>query len=87
MSGEYGFSPAQCRAARALLDWSAERLARAAALDREAVELYEASAAELSDRELSAIRTALRRAGVLAIPARLAGEGVRLNAPKVVDHG
>lgn len=71
------FSPAQTRAARALLNWSAERLAEAASLHSEAIELYEAGEGDLSRRELGEIGRVLNMHGVIALPPALAGAGVR----------
>lgn len=76
------FSPAQCRGARGLLAWEPEDLAQSACLDIEAVELYEAAEAELSERELEALGGAFARAGVIAISAQLGGEGVRFVQPR-----
>ena len=75
------FPPALCRAARGLLGWSADRLALAAGLEAEAVELFEAGEGDLADRDKAAIGEALNRAGVIAIRARLAGDGVRFSRP------
>lgn len=71
------FSPAQTRAARALLNWSAERLADAASLQAEAIALYEAEEGDLSRQELSGIGRALNMYGVIALPPARAGAGVR----------
>lgn len=71
------YSPAQCRAARGLLAWCVDELARAARLEAEAVELYEAGEGELAEDELARIGAAFAVAGVIAKPADLAGEGVR----------
>lgn len=71
------FSPAQTRAARALLNWSAERLAEAASLQSEAIDLYEAEAGSLSRRDLVEIGRVLNMHGVIALPPALAGAGVR----------
>jgi hypothetical protein len=77
MAGERLFSPAQMRAARALLDWPADRLAAAAGLEPEAVELFEQGEGDLAANELARLAVALHRAGVIAIPERWAGVGVR----------
>lgn len=73
------FSPAQCRAARALLGWSLEELARGAGLEVEGLELFEAGEGELGERDLAALGEALCRAHVIALPEKVAGEGVRFN--------
>lgn len=71
------FSPAQARAARALLDWSADRLAEASRVEVEAIELFEAGHSELSPRDLRRLGTALTIAGVIALQPGLGGAGVR----------
>jgi hypothetical protein len=76
------FSPAQCRAGRGLLGWSIDELARRARLEPEGVELYEAGEGQLGDGDLAATGEAFALAGVIAIPQRLAGEGVRFSAPR-----
>lgn len=73
------FSPAQCRAARGLLNWTREDLAHYAGIELEAVEIYEAGAADLDRDELVNLGRVFTGAGVVALPARLAGEGVRLS--------
>lgn len=77
------FSPAQVRAARALLDLSAERIAELAGLEPEAVELYESGHCDLGASELAALAFALYAGGwgVIAIPAADGGEGVRFARP------
>ena len=74
---------AQIRAARALIRWSAEDLARASS-----VGLTTIRRAELTDRQTSltaandlAIRNALEAAGVEFIPENGSGVGVRLRDP------
>jgi hypothetical protein len=79
MKGRERFSPAQCRAARALLPWSPERLASAARLEPEAVELYERGEGQLATSELIVLGGALNAAGVIALPEGWAGEGVRFH--------
>lgn len=75
------FSPAQTRAARALLDWAQERLAEAAGLELETVALFEAGEGGLSPKELSHLGSALNMHGIVAIPPDLAGAGVRFRRP------
>jgi DNA-binding XRE family transcriptional regulator len=55
---------AQCRAARALVDWSRERLANAAAVDLQTVVDFEHDASDTRAAIKNAIQTALERAGV-----------------------
>ena len=76
-------SVAQVRAARGLLDWSLPRLAAEAGLEAEALELFEAGRAELSEADARVVSSALYVAGVIPIPADLAGEGVRLRYASV----
>ena len=75
------FSPAQCRAGRALIGWSPRRLAEAAHIEQEAVELYERGEGMLSTSELIVLGAALNSGGVIALADGWAGEGVRLNRP------
>jgi|GEM_PF-3592411 len=73
------FSPAQCRAARALLGWSQEDLAQRAHVELETVQLYEAELAVLRISELIVLGTALNDGGAIALPTGWAGEGVRFS--------
>jgi transcriptional regulator with XRE-family HTH domain len=57
-------TPAQCRAARALLDWSQPNLAEAAGLGLSTVVDFERSRRPVPDKTLAAIRSALEGAGV-----------------------
>lgn len=69
--------PEQCRAARALLDWSTTQLAQAAGVGVNTVNRFERG----GDARLSSVeklRTALERAGIVFIPENGGGPGVRL---------
>ena len=55
---------AQCRAARALLDWSRERLAARAGVDETRLSRFEAGGSDVPPQEQDAIRKALEGAGV-----------------------
>jgi len=57
-------SAAQCRAARALLDWSQEQLEAAAKVARKTIADFEREVRQPYDRTLAAIRSALEAAGV-----------------------
>ncbi len=57
-------TPAQCRAARALLNWSQDYLGEAAKAARKTIADFEREARTPYDRTLVAIRTALEAAGV-----------------------
>ena len=73
-------SPAQCRAARGLLDWSQEDLARAAGLSRSTIKDFEAGRHELQRASASQLVQSLMTAGIILLPATGAGlgAGVRL---------
>jgi len=70
-------SAAQCRAGRAMLDWSAERLSKAAAVDVGALKAFESKFRRLDDNALRRIRAALEQAGIAFIPDSDRGAGVR----------
>jgi transcriptional regulator with XRE-family HTH domain len=69
---------AQCRAARALLNWSQEQLASAASVSVTTLRNYERGATTPVTNNLAAIRAALEAAGVEFIPENGGGPGVRL---------
>lgn len=80
-------SPAQCRAARGLLDWTQQELADAARIGVATVRLFEGEAAESRQATLSVLRQAFESAGVEFIDENGGGPGVRLRkAPKVKNH-
>jgi len=72
----------QCRAGRALLDWTAQKLADEAGVGVATVRRYEAGST-IAAGSLIALEQALSRSGVTFIPAGEAsqsgGEGVRLD--------
>lgn len=74
-------SPAQSRAARALLNWSQEELAEKASVSVTTLRNYERGATAPMTNNLNAIRAALEAAGVVFIPENGGGAGVRLRAP------
>jgi transcriptional regulator with XRE-family HTH domain len=71
-------TPSQSRAARALLEWSQEELAKAAHLGLSTIRDFEKGRRTPSHNNLLGMRTALEAAGVLFIPENGAGVGVRL---------
>ena len=58
------FSPAQCRAARALIGWSQADLHAAAKVAKKTIADFEREARQPYPRTLAAIRAALEEAGV-----------------------
>lgn len=70
----------QCRAARALLNWSAQDLANEAKIGVATVRRYEAGS-PIANPSMTAIETALSRAGIAFVSTGEAsnhgGEGVR----------
>jgi transcriptional regulator with XRE-family HTH domain len=71
----------QCRAARALLDWSQQELADKAAVGVVTVRQLEAGTHEPRRATLDVIRRALENAGVEFIDENGGGAGVRLRKP------
>ena len=73
-------SRAQCRAARAMIEWSRVRLAEAANIAERTLIDFERGARQPYDRTLADIQRALEQAGVIFIDADEEGPGVRLKA-------
>ncbi len=71
-------TPEQCRAARALLNWSQPDLAEAVGITRETVTNFERAATKPHRSNLEAIRAALEAGGVEFIDRNGGGPGVRL---------
>ena len=72
--------PAQCRAARAMLEWSRDDLAVAAKVARRTVVDFERGARSPYDRTLADIRLALEAAGIEFTDDD--APGVRLRQPQ-----
>ncbi|CAN7705208.1 helix-turn-helix domain-containing protein [Neorhizobium tomejilense] len=72
----------QCRAARALVEFSCERLALSAGVSMESILHFEAKLSEPTDDEVSALQSALEEAGAVFIPDNGRGIGVRLKFSK-----
>ena len=70
-------SAAQCRAARAMVEWSAERLSQASAIDLQTIRNFEARFSRPSERTLRRIRITLEHAGVMFVAENGRGAGVR----------
>jgi transcriptional regulator with XRE-family HTH domain len=75
-------TPAQCRAARALLEWKQTELETAAKVARKTIADFEGGARVPYLRTLEAIRAALEAAGVEFIAENGGGAGVRLRGKK-----
>jgi transcriptional regulator with XRE-family HTH domain len=71
-------SPAQVRAARALLGWTLEQLETSCGLPRRTLIRFENAAGVPRTTTVTAIRTALESAGVIFIDQNGEGPGVRL---------
>ena len=74
-------TPAQCRAARALLDWSQTQLAGAAGLGLASIADFERGERPLAEPARSLLERALTAAGVQLIPEDGGGAGVRFRRP------
>jgi transcriptional regulator with XRE-family HTH domain len=75
-------TPAQCRAARGLLDWSQQDLASQAGVGIVTVRQLEAGVNEPRRSTLEVVRQAFERAGVEFIDENGGGEGVRFRKPQ-----
>lgn len=71
-------SPAQCRAARGLLDWTQPDLAKAAGVGATTVRQFELGGADPRNATLAVIKLAFEAAGVEFLDANGAGPGLRL---------
>lgn len=73
-------TPAQCRAARALLDLTQSQLAHAADLGLSTVVDFEKERRQVSEEAVKAIRTALEQSGIEFMDEN-GGRGLRLRKP------
>jgi ribosome-binding protein aMBF1 (putative translation factor) len=73
-------TPAQCRAARGLLDWSREALAKAAQIDKEIIDRFESKFSTPQTATLSAMKRALEKEGVIFVDDNGQEPGVRLHS-------
>lgn len=69
---------AQCRAARALVAWSQDTLAKESKVAKATIANFEAGRRAPYDRTLADLQRALESAGVKFIPENGGGAGVRL---------
>ncbi len=73
-------TPALCRAARGLLGWNQDELAKTANVGLNTLRNFEAGKSAPMANNLGAIETALENAGVQFIPENGGGAGLRLRA-------
>jgi len=71
-------TPAQCRAARALISLSQEALASASGVAKRTIANFEGGTAQPYPRTIAALRTTLEAGGVMFIEENGGGPGVRL---------
>jgi transcriptional regulator with XRE-family HTH domain len=71
-------TPAQCRAARALLGITQSQLARAAKLGLSTIVDFEKERRAVSDESIKAVKAALQRAGIEFTQGNGDGEGLRI---------
>jgi transcriptional regulator with XRE-family HTH domain len=76
-------TPAQCRVARGLLDWTQERLADAAKVAVSTVTSFERSLRVAAPETIQAIQHTLEAAGIEFIPENGSGAGVRMKKAKL----
>ena len=69
---------AQCRAARALIEWSVDELALASKVDTQTITDFELRYRAPNDGDKRRLRLALEDGGVIFIPENGGGAGVRL---------
>ncbi|MGA0594945.1 helix-turn-helix domain-containing protein [Enterovirga sp. CN4-39] len=82
MSHDPAMTPAQCRAARGLLKWTQDDLAREAAVSIVTVRNFENEKSAPQRATLEVMRRALSGAGVDFIPENGGGAGVRLKGAR-----
>lgn len=75
-------TPAQCRAARALLDWTQDDLAERAGVSRGTIRGFESGQHALQRSTAAAVCRALLAGGVILVEAdHDGGDGVRFTTP------
>jgi len=74
-------TPAQSRAARALIDWSQQKLADAAKVSNATIRNFEGGKSSPQNATIDVLRRALEAEGVEFIPENGGGAGVRLRKP------
>jgi transcriptional regulator with XRE-family HTH domain len=76
----------QCRAARALLNWTQGDLAERTSLSAVSIRAFE-KGGEMRDSNLKLLRMSFEAAGVVFIPENGGGAGVRLAKPRGKREG
>lgn len=71
-------TPAQSRAARALINWTQPKLAEASGLGLSTVVDFEKERRQVADQSIKAMQQALENAGVIFVAENGEGAGVRL---------
>lgn len=71
-------TPAQCRAGRALINWSRDKLAETSKVALRTIVDFEREARSPRELTLDAIQAALESAGVIFVAENGEGPGVRL---------
>lgn len=79
-------TPSQCRAARALVAMSQDRLAEASGVAKRTIASFEKQGRQPYDRTIAALRAALEAEGVEFIPENGGGAGVRLTDSVIFSH-
>lgn len=72
--------PAQCRAARALLDWTQQDLSDETGLSKVTIRAFE-KGGEMRDSNRTLLRLAFEKAGIQFIDTNGGGPGARLKDP------
>ncbi|WP_245467632.1 MULTISPECIES: helix-turn-helix transcriptional regulator [unclassified Mesorhizobium] len=83
--GRFMLTSAQCRAARALVDWSREMLSERSKVSHRSIVDFERGAREPRVLTKEALARALEAAGVEFIPENGGGAGVRLKKGGKID--
>lgn len=78
-------TPAQCRAARALLDWSQQRLAEFSRIGNATIRNFESGRSSPQIATLDVLKRAFEGAGVIFVDENGEGPGVRLRKDRA--HG
>jgi DNA-binding XRE family transcriptional regulator len=74
-------SPEQCRAARALLNWTQGELAERVSISAVSIRAFE-KGGEMREANRKLLALTFERAGIVLIPENGGGAGVRLAHPK-----